>query len=169
MNDSTHSLVAALSSHDEAERLSARARLIEIGSPAVPALVKALQSPSERARWEAAKALAEIRDPGAAPALVDALEDEESAVRWLAAKALISLGRSSLVPVLQGVERCADNLWLRQGTVQVLHALIRDGLAPEAVQVLKALEDLEPRVGAPLAAHHALERIQQAAGGQRGA
>ena len=159
MTEMIEVLVEELGSNDGVKRLHARERLIEMGATAVPALMKALKSPSEQVRWEAAKALGEIRDPSAAGALVDALEDNEPAVRWLAAKALIALGRGALVPVLRGVERCVDNFWLKTGTIHVLHTLVREGVAPEAAPVLEALEDIAPRVEAPVAAYHVLQQL----------
>jgi HEAT repeat protein len=129
----------------------------------VPALIAALHSPSDHTRWESAKALNDIRDPRAAPALVDALEDEESAVRWLAARALIGLGRSALIPLLNCIERASDSSWMREGAHHVLHSLIRDGVADEAIPVLEALENLEPTVEAPVAAYQALQQLKAAA------
>jgi hypothetical protein len=146
---------------DGVERHAARVQLEEIGSPAVPALVRALTSPSEHVRWEAAKALGEIADPRAAPALVDTLEDEKASIRWLAATALINLGRSALVPLLQGVESNCDSYSFREGAHRVLHSLVKDGLADEAIPVLEALEDLEPRVEAPVAAYHVLQDLRR--------
>ena len=163
MDKVIESLVVELGCSDGGERLRAREKLVEVGKPAVLALIGALKSPSEKTRWEAAKALGEIRDPRAASALVDSLEDAEAAVRWLAAKALIALGRRGLVAVLHGVERCVDNLWLKDGVIHVLHTLVRDGIAPEAAPVLEALEDIAPRIEAPVAAYHALQLLQQQA------
>ncbi len=155
------SLVEKLSSSDGLKRQSARQELAFIGSPAIPALLKALQSPNERVRWEAAKALGEIRDPLAAPGLVQALEDEEPAVRWLAASALIALGRASLPSLLQALEGHSASVAMREGAHRVLHALIRDGRAPDAVPVLEALEDIEPAVEVPIAAYNVLQKIKQ--------
>jgi hypothetical protein len=126
----------------------------------VPALLKSLQSPSKHVRWEAAKALGEIADPGAAPALVSALEDEKGAVRWLAATALINLGHAALVPLLRGLEGSSDSIWFRDGAHHVLHTLIKDGVADEAIPVLEALEDIEPSVEAPVAAYHVLQDLR---------
>jgi HEAT repeat protein len=156
-DDQIAAWVEALSNADGVERHAARVQLEEIGKAASPALLTALLSPSRYARWEAAKALGEISDPGAAPALVDRLEDEESAVRWLAATALINLGRDALVPLLQGLETHSDSLWFRDGAHHVLHSLVRDGVADEVQPVLDALENLEPRVEAPIAAYHVLQ------------
>jgi hypothetical protein len=142
------------------ERHTAREQLEGIGRPAVPFLVRALQSSSEHSRWEAAKALGGIADASAAPALVHALEDDKAAVRWLAATALIHLGRNALAPLLRGLEGHSDSIWFRDGAHHVLHSLIRDGVAHEAVPVLEALENLEPCIEAPIAAYHVLEDLR---------
>jgi hypothetical protein len=159
-DDKISSLVEALTSADTVERHDARVQLEEVGPPAVPALLTALQSPSERARWEAAKALSGIPDPSAAPALVRTLEDEKAAVRWLAATALINLGRDALVPLLQGLVGQSDSIWFRDGAHHVLRSLIKDGVADEAIPVLEALEDIEPCIEAPVAAHNVLEDLR---------
>ena len=155
------SLVDALAGTDGVERRVAREKLEKIGRQAVPALLTALQSPSARARWEAAKALGEIADPSAALALVGTLEDEEPGVRWLAATALINLGHAALAPLLRGLESSGDSIWLREGAHHVLRSLIREGVADEAIPVLEALEDIEPSIEAPIAAYHVLQALRE--------
>jgi HEAT repeat protein len=152
--------VESLASADGVERHAARVKLEQIGAPAVPALVKALKSANDYARWEAARALGEIADPRAVPTLVDALKDQRSAIRWLAATALINLGREALVPLLQGLEGNSDSIWFRDGAHHVLRSLVRDGVADEAMPVLEALEDIEPCIGAPIAAYHVLQELR---------
>jgi hypothetical protein len=159
-DDRIAALVEALDSGDGVERRAARLQLEEIGPRAVPVLLKALRSPSEHVRWEAAKALGKISDPRAAPALVTTLEDERAAVRWLAATALIKLGRNALVPLLRGLEGNSDSIWFRDGAHHVLHSLVREGVADEASSVLEALENIEPSVGAPIAAYHVLQELR---------
>jgi hypothetical protein len=154
------SLMDALASTDGVERHAAREQLEEIGRPAMPFLIRALQSPSAYARWEAAKALGEIGDASAAPALVGALEDEKAAVRWLAATALTNLGRDALVSLLRGLESNSDSNWFRDGAHHVLRDLIREGVADEAIPVLEALEDIEPSIEAPVAAYHVLQDLR---------
>jgi len=158
------SLVDALANTDGVERQAAREKLEEIGRPAVPFVIRALQSPSEHARWEAAKALGKISDASAAQALVRTLEDEKAAVRWLAATALINLGRDALVPLLRGLEGNSDSIWFRDGAHHVLRSLIRDGVADEAVPVLEALENLEPCIAAPIASYNALGELRKQTG-----
>jgi HEAT repeat protein len=158
--DTITALVDELASADGVKRRAARMQLEEIGPAAVPALVKALQSPSEYKRWEAAKALGQIADPRTAPALVSALADTEGAVRWLAATALVNLGRDTLVPLLRGLEGNSNSIWFRDGAHHVLRSLIREGVADEALPVLEALENIEPAVEAPVAAYHVLQDLR---------
>jgi HEAT repeat protein len=154
-----HQLLDRLADRDGLQRQEARERLVAIGRPAVPHLIKALQSPNERVRWEATKALGEIRDPLAAPALVQTLEDEASAIRWLAAKGLIVLGRAGLRPLLKALEGHSDSLWMREGAHHVLHTLVREGVADDMAPVLEALEDIEPSVEVPIAAYNVLKEL----------
>jgi hypothetical protein len=154
-------LADALADGDGVNRHNARERLEEVGKPAVPYLISALRSPNEHARWEAAKALAEIADPSAAPALVNTLCDEKAAVRWLAGNALINLGHDALAPLLRGLEGSSDSIWFRDGAHHVLRSLIREGEADEAIPVMEALENLEPRIEAPIAAYHVLEKMDE--------
>lgn len=159
-DDAIATLIDALTSTNGVERNAAREKLVANGRLVVPPLLAALKSPSDSARWEAAKALVEIGDPSAAPALVIALEDGKAAVRWLAATALINLGHDALVPLLEGLEGSSDSIWFRDGAHHVLRSLIRDGEAGEAIPVLEALENLEPAVEAPIAAYHVLEEMR---------
>ena len=157
-------LADALAYRDGVTRHNAREQLEEVGKPAVPYLIAALRSPSEHARWEAAKALAEIADPSAAPALVNALCDDKAAVRWLAGNALINLGHDALAPLLRGLEASSDSIWFRDAAHHVLSSLIREGEADEAIPVMEALENLEPRIEAPVAAYHVLKDMNGGAG-----
>jgi HEAT repeat protein len=153
-------LLDKLTIRDGIQRQDARQQLVDMGKPAVPYLIKALRSPNERVRWEAAKALGQIRDPIAAPALVQTLEDDESAVRWLAAKGLIALGRAGLGSLLEALEGHSDSLWMREGAHHVLHTLIREGMADDAIPVMEALEDIEPSIEVPIAAYNVLRKMR---------
>lgn len=160
-------LIGELASIDGVERRQARERLVGMGRLATPALIHALQSDNEHVRWEAAKALGAIPDPRAAEALVSALRDQESSVRWLAAKALIALGRDSLIPLLERLEKKSDSIWMREGAHRVLHTLVREGVADDAAPVLEALEDIEPVVEVPIAAFNLLQVLRRQANESR--
>jgi HEAT repeat protein len=158
---SISSLVAELSKEDGAARERARYSLVAIGAPAVACLIEALASRNELLRWEAAKALGDIRDPAAAPALVAALEDEVFDVRWLAAKGLIALRGEGLVPLLRALLERSDSLWLREGAHHVFHDLVRGrpDLGDVLQPLLVALEDVEPSLEVPIAAAAALDKL----------
>lgn len=142
-------LVANLYTHDGVVREHARRELVDIGKPAVGALIEALSAEVDYVRWEAAKALGQIADPLAAPALVNALEDRHGSVRWLAASALIAIGCSSLEPLLRALEQRSESVWLREGAHHILHDLSHLAAAPQLEPVLRALHDIEPPMIVP--------------------
>jgi HEAT repeat protein len=153
-------LILTLTSHNGVERGQARQRLVALGRLVTMPLVESLTSPNQHVRWEAAKALVELRDPRAAPALVQVLEDGNFAVRWLAAEALVALGHDALIPLLEALEKGSDSVWMREGAHHVLHTLIGDGVADEALPVLEALQDIEPVVEVPIAAYKVLLELR---------
>jgi len=163
-NDSVaiDTLIGKLADPNGLKRQEARLELVEIGKAAVPALVEKLADRREQVRWEAAKALSQIRDPTAAPALVKALEDENFGVRWLAAEGLIAVGRRGLQSLLQALVHHSDSVWLLEGAHHVLRSLIgepdlHDLIAP----VLTALDDVEPAIEVPPAAQEALDALAE--------
>lgn len=153
-------LLTDLSSKDEQTRHYARIAIERVGSPATPGLVALLSSGAWRARLEAASALDAIRDPAAAPALVAALEDENPGVRWMAAQALKSLGRHGLVAVLEQLINPSCSVWQREGAHHVLSSYRR---VQVMARVLAALDGIEPRYDAAIAAEAALEELDREA------
>ncbi len=153
------SLIADLASDDGLERQHARLRLVGIGEPALIPLKEALVDVNYRVRWEAAKALGQIRDPSTAPALVDALEDPNFGVRWLAAEALIGLRRAALSPLLKALADRGQFTMLRESAHHVLRTLCEMGLRDCAEPVLRALEGNDPESEVPVAARKALEEL----------
>ncbi len=148
------SLVADLASRDGGVRVAAREALVDIGRPAVDSLVGTLADSRTQLRWEAAKALGEIADPGTAGALARALDDKVFDVRWLAATGLIAIGREAIVPVLRVVISCADSPLCRSGSHHVFHDLAASDadLKETLALVLAALDGRAPAVEVPLAA-----------------
>ena len=69
-------------------RVAAGNTLVKIGSPAVEALTVALHNPNRDVRFNAARALGEIRDPRAVESILDLLRDQNRTVRLAAARAL---------------------------------------------------------------------------------
>jgi len=141
-------------------RHHARECLVIVGKPAVPDLIEALRNKNEDIRWEAAKALGQIKDPRAAPALVKALNDKNFGVRWLAAEGLIIMRAAAIPPLLQELIQHPDAIWLRQGAYHILHDLAKKrGFYRQVAPVLAALEGLEPALMVPGAAKNFLDTI----------
>lgn len=141
-------------------REHARNALVAIGHRAVASLIPLLSDDHDHVRWEAAKALSAIGDPGAAEPLVAALQDEESGTRWVAAEGLIALGRAGLLPLLRVLVAGAPSAWLRAGAHHVLTEMPTQGCAEEVRAVLAALDGFDPRTVVPPAAQSALAALE---------
>ena len=152
--------ITDLGSSNEAERRKARSLLVTEGANAVPDLIQALSNGDWYTRTEIVKIFAQIRDPSAAPALVRVLEDEDHDIRWTAMKGLIALERAGLEPLLQGLMKDFDSAWLREGAHHILNVLKKKKyLRQPCLQVLQALEGVEPEVTVPWAAEAAWETL----------
>lgn len=160
-NPEITSLIAGIGSGDDAVREHARAKLVDIGAAAVPALIDALTQGAQYGRWEAAKALSEIADPRAANALVGALEDEDGSVRWIAAEGLIRIGAPSAVPILEGLVVHSESAWLREGAHHVLGAIGRGSLSDILKPVRDRLDGVNPRIGVMTVAASALRQLKE--------
>jgi HEAT repeat protein len=155
------SLIGDLASDDWVVRVKAREGLVSRGGKAIKPLTKALVSPNQWVRWESAKAMCEIGNPAATGALIKSLEDKMFDVRWLSAQGLITIGRKTIVPLLQAVIDKPDSVWIREGAHHVLHDLAEGKLRPILEPVLKALQDVDATVEGPLAAKIALDKIKR--------
>lgn len=154
-------LMEQLGDDDGARRQEARDALVQIGKAAVRYVTRALADPNARVRWEAAKALRDLREPSSAPVLVEALMDETLEVRWLAAEALAALEEKAIIPLLHALEKNFGSIWLRNGAYHVLHALeMKHLLNPETSRVLNTLRSIQPAVSVAYAAHLALNSLR---------
>lgn len=95
--------------------------LVEIGAPAVPALIEAAQDETEQVRWHATKALSQIGDERAAAVLVQALDDANSGIRWLAGEGLVAIGSDAVEPLLRELGNRSVGARFRQGAYHVLN------------------------------------------------
>ena len=154
-------LIAGLGSDDGKVRQRARDALVARDHSAVGSLTAALKSGNAHRRWEAAKALVELRDPSTTPALVEALESEDIDLRWLASEGLVALGTAGLIPLLRALEAHSESVWLRESARHVLRAMAKTSLSEIVMPVLNALEDTEPVLQVPIAAHEALDAIME--------
>jgi HEAT repeat protein len=161
VSSSLETLIATLSSKDDAARVRARHSLVAIGKASVPSLAEALKNTDDLGRWEVAKTLGEIGVPEAAPFLVKALEDEAFDVRWLAAVGLIGMNIKGLKPLLHALMEHGDSVLIREGAHHVIHDLTKGELRKYLAPVLAALENVEPGMSVPQAAFHALEMLER--------
>ncbi len=153
-------LIAELADKQAAVRRRARERLVSLGTPAVGFLVELLGHRKSHVRWEAAKALAGIGDPGTAGDLVRAMEeDEDGDVRWLAAEGLIALGREGLGPLLAALADRPGSLTLRQGAHHVCRSLGRLKAYKAVQPVTAALDEPDPELALPSACRSAVDQL----------
>lgn len=116
-------LITDLGDTDGWVRRRARLQLEHMGQESIPALLGALQSQNVHVRWEAVRALGELRDPKTAAALVNMLMDDDTGVRWAAMESLTHMGRDSLHPLLEKFVVNFDSPWLREGLHHILRVL----------------------------------------------
>ncbi len=152
-------LIEGLHDPDANERHEARVSLVALGKPAVPELIKALDSPYVDQRLAAAEILGEIRDHDSAPALVKALLDHEAAIRHAAADSLVSLQKSALDPLMHGLVDFPDSEWMGEGALIVLDGLYALGLLDKSQ--VKILDDLHAKMPAEFVRSTASDMISK--------
>lgn len=136
-------LVGKLGSSNGLDRQKARKEMVKQGKKVVDYLEELLSHPKHVYRWEAVKTLEEIEDPAAIPLLILALEDDKSDVRWIAAKGLIKLGKQSIVPVLEALEKKSDSVFVLEGAHHVFFDLKENNELPKGFPAKKLLSVLK--------------------------
>jgi hypothetical protein len=152
-------LIGFLSSRSGLTRQYARTSLVAIGIPAVPALLALLKNKNSRGRWEALKALGEIRDPSAIGEIIIRLNDESFEIRWLAAEALVALGSRVIVPLLQALLVQSDSVCMRESAHHILRSLLDDKTEKYIKPVLSALEAMDYSMKVPMACRRQLKAL----------
>ncbi|HIC88014.1 MAG TPA: HEAT repeat domain-containing protein [Anaerolineae bacterium] len=136
--------------------------LCAIGGPALDALREALQSPSERTRWYAVRALATSGHPEAVEPLLEALQDPNYGIRWQAAEGLVRLRMNGLLSVLEAITEEVPPAWVRAGILHVLQNAPTLA-AQEAVRPLvESLSLLTDVALVPVRATEALQKLREA-------
>ncbi len=162
-------LVFQLDNPDGLKRAQARLELVQVGQPGVPALIVALSNPEEHIRWEAAKALQEIRDPHAAKALVKALSDQCLDVRWAAAEALYPLEDRAIIPLLEDLLLYYESTSFRALAHYILRNLAnKNPLKDPVLKVFNALDDVQPELIVPWTVEAALKELKSKEPDRRG-
>ncbi|MBN1200619.1 MAG: HEAT repeat domain-containing protein [Anaerolineae bacterium] len=133
------------------------AALRDIGEPAIPVLIDALDDADWQIRLHATDVLGDIGGEDVVPALIDSLHDPEARVRWRAAEALANTGNISAVPDLVRALRDSEH----EVRISAASALGRIGDAAAVPGLIDKLRDRDWR--ARWAAAEALWRIGEAA------
>lgn len=117
-------LITTLVNSEGLTRQRARHELVEIGEPAVDALIKTLDVRNNYVHWQAAKALSQIASPKSIETLVKLLQDDDMGVRWIAADGLTVVGEKSLDPLLDALIHQVGSYTLREGAHHILFDLL---------------------------------------------
>lgn len=151
-------LVEDLHNPDAAAVDRAVRQLVEMGEPAVPALIDALKDPEARVRNAAASALWGLgpKARNAVPSLAEALADNDDGVRLGVVMALESVGRdaAAAVPALARAVRDRD------GNVRLWAAKALAKIGPPARSALPALAEAARYDSTRSAAEDAIRAIK---------
>ncbi|HTQ40401.1 MAG TPA: HEAT repeat domain-containing protein [Pirellulales bacterium] len=154
-------LFVALRSDNPLERERARNKLTILGREAIVPLIRELKSPIVHARWEAAKALSQIRDVNAANALAEVMDDENHDVRWVASQGLVRLGAKGLEQTLLALLSHGNSIWVRDSAHHVLSHFAHRMGGEYLLPLLALFNGFEPAVSVPPAALTALHTLQK--------
>ena len=153
-------LINALMSSDGVLRNEARLELVKMGEFAIDFLAELVNHSNDRVRWEAIKAMGEIKSPLAIPFFIDALEDEISSVRWLAAEGLISLENEGLKAVLESLIELKDSYLLDQSAHHVLYELNKELKDVKIAELNVLLEHSREKFRIPILAKEILDGMR---------
>jgi HEAT repeat protein len=154
-------LLNAFSGDDEQLASQISTALVQIGRPAVPALLEKFATGSAWIRWQCVRALGEIADTRALPTLVQALHDPDHAVAWMAAKEVARFGKNCLEPVLRLLMNAEPSRWMIETTSYVLRDVYRHDprFGPYLEPVVQDMHGPAPLVATPVSAQKALTRL----------
>jgi len=140
-NPRLSTLLAQLSSGGFQEMTEAREKLAKLGSQAVPALIRLLDSPEPQVRANAVLTLGRIADPRALAAILERLKDEAPSVRTQAAAALLNRKDMRAVSSLIAAITDKDDE-VRYEVVGVLEALCRHSEqgTPDTIESARKLQ-----------------------------
>ncbi len=161
LSRTVESLISALSNEDGAVRRSARTALTASGRVAVKPLIELLESENSQTRWEAAKALGEIRGEEAVRALVKKLDDNNRDVRWVATAGLMGSGEEALDPLLHELIVKSGSVWVREAGIRIIDSLLNERNREYLRPVLSALRSRAPIFEVPIAAYEALLSLRR--------
>jgi HEAT repeat protein len=156
------SMMEMLGNKDGMIRQKARESFVTMGKPAVSSLNNALlNSTEDQVRWEAAKALGDIRDTRSIPSLVKSLEDSNFDVAWLAAEALGRFGKKAWPQLLRALTKDGPNYdSLRERAHHVFANQKENGFNDLLASLVKSLDFNAVSGSSMIAASDMLKRMK---------
>ena len=154
-------LVKSLFSNNGIERQRTREVLVSIGQPVLEYLDEIVSSNNLAARWEAVKAIGQIKETDGIPLLLRALNDEEFEIRWLAAEGLVEMGELVLVPLFEALIENYQSVFFRQGVHHILNEMKIQGRYGDPSDLLPLLKDPKAETFLPIEAKKELDRLRQ--------
>ncbi len=139
---SVNPLITHLKGHNWRLRRNAQETLTKMGSPAVEALIKALDDPDVYVRSLAIEALSEIGDKRAIEPLEKQMEDPDKLIQVTAAAALHKMGRGNPRNIIINA-MTDDNAATRRVAAKAIWEIIDN---PPLSLLLKAMKDSDPDV-----------------------
>lgn len=150
-------LVKGMAQVKGAALMRLRKAVERMGRVAAAPLEDALaHSPDRDVRWEAAKALGHLADPGSIAGLIKALGDEDADVGRVAADALLAMKERALRPLFRALVRHSDSTGLREGVRHVLRARKRLNGGDPFKALLDAIEHGATHEASAVVAHRIL-------------
>lgn len=133
--------IRELGSPNGLRRQYARLAMVAIGEPVIDILAVLAMHPQWIIRWEAVKALAQMKNTVTAPLLINALEDNFESIRWVAAHGLIALGKQGLISLLQALSSYKLTVMMRQGAHHVIKELSKQYSLSGMEELMASLEN----------------------------
>jgi HEAT repeat protein len=133
-------LISALAEKNDALQKESTRALIAIGAPAVPALIKALDSSDGDVRAYSARALGIIEDKRAEEPLIRHIKDENTTVAAAAALALGTAGTEASVRPLIAALKAPDMMTRVNATISLGTLNAKDAVEP-LTAIMDADED----------------------------
>jgi len=130
-----------LGSPNGLRRQHARLAMVAIGEPVIDILAVLAMHPQWIIRWEAVKALAQMKNPVTAPLLINALEDNFESIRWVAVHGLIALGKQGLISLLEALSTYRLSVMIRQGAHHVIMELSKQYSLSGMEELMVSLEN----------------------------
>jgi hypothetical protein len=157
--DMMRKYITDLGSPHGLERQNARLSMVAIGEPAIDILAVLALHPKSIVRWEAVKALAQMKNAVTAPLLINALEDEFESIRWVAVHGLIALGKPGLIALLEALSSYKLTAILRQGAHHVIREFSKRYPISGIEDIMQSLENTGNYFIVPINAKSLLNKL----------